>query len=92
MGWAKFIFQLQNLYTVGIQYLWRENEVLRSSYWKIIGPNYLLKQEMNLFHVHMYSCISGRNINNIRYADDASLMAESEEELKSFLVKVKEGS
>ena len=33
--------------------------------------------------------ISGRNINNIRYADDSTLMAESEEELKSLLMKVK---
>ena len=33
-----------------------------------------------------------RNINNLRYADDTTLMAESEEELKSFLVKVKEES
>ena len=36
--------------------------------------------------------ISGRNINNLRYADDTSLMAESEEELKSLLIKVKEES
>ena len=36
--------------------------------------------------------ISGRNINNIRYADDTTLMAESEEELKSLLMKMKEGS
>ena len=36
--------------------------------------------------------ISGRNINNLRYADDTSLMAESEEELKSILMKVKEES
>ena len=36
--------------------------------------------------------ISGRNINNLRYADDTILMAESEEELKSLLVKVKEES
>ena len=36
--------------------------------------------------------IAGRNINNLRYADDTTLMAESEEELKSFLVKVKEES
>ena len=36
--------------------------------------------------------ISGRNINNLRYADDTTLMAESEEELKSLLMKVKEGS
>ena len=34
--------------------------------------------------------ISGRNINNLRYADDTSLMAESKEELKSVLMKVKE--
>ena len=36
--------------------------------------------------------IAGRNINNLRYVDDASLMAESEEELKIFLVRVKEES
>ena len=36
--------------------------------------------------------IAGRNINNLRYADDATLMAESEEELKSLLIKVKEES
>ena len=34
--------------------------------------------------------ISGRNINNLRYADDTTLMAEREEELKSLLMKVKE--
>ena len=36
--------------------------------------------------------IAGRNINNLRYADDTNLMAESEEELKSVLMKVKEES
>ena len=36
--------------------------------------------------------IAGRNINNLRYADDINLMAESEEELKSLLMKVKEES
>ena len=36
--------------------------------------------------------IAGRNINNLRYADDTTLMAESEEELKSVLMKVKEES
>ena len=36
--------------------------------------------------------IAGRNINHLRYADDTTLMAESEEELKSLLVKVKEES
>ena len=34
--------------------------------------------------------IAGRNINNLRYADDTTLMAESEEDLKSLLMKVKE--
>ena len=36
--------------------------------------------------------IAGRNINNLRYADDTTLMAESEEELKSLLMKVREES
>ena len=36
--------------------------------------------------------IAGRNINNLKYADDTTLMAEREEELKSFLMKVKEES
>ena len=35
--------------------------------------------------------IAGRNINNLRYADDTTLMAESEEELKSLLMKMEEG-
>ena len=44
---------------------------------------------------HCFYCfpkIAGRNINNLRYADDTTLMAESEEELKSLLIKVKEES
>ena len=36
--------------------------------------------------------IAGRNISNLRYSDDTTLMAESKEELKSLLMKVKEGS
>ena len=36
--------------------------------------------------------IAGRNINNLRYADDTTLMAENEEELKSLLMKVKDDS
>ena len=35
---------------------------------------------------------AGKNVNNLRYADDTTLMAESEKELKSLLMKVKEGS
>ena len=36
--------------------------------------------------------IAGRNVNNLRYADDTTLMAESEEELKSLLMKIEEES
>ena len=41
---------------------------------------------------HKLELIAGRNINNLRYADDTTLMAENEEELKSLLMKVKEKS
>ena len=41
---------------------------------------------------HKLESIAGRNINNVRYADDTTLMAESEEELKTLLMKVKEES
>ena len=41
---------------------------------------------------HKMESIAGRNISNLRYADDTTLMAESEEELKSLLMKVKEES
>ena len=45
-----------------------------------------------LDEAHIGIKIAGRNINNLRYADDTTLMAESEEELKNFLMKVKEES
>ena len=45
-----------------------------------------------LFEAQAGIKIAGRNINNLRYADDTTLMAEREEELKSFLMKVKEDS
>ena len=41
---------------------------------------------------NLFTGQQGRNINNLRYADDTTLMAESEEELKSLLMKVKEES
>ena len=41
-------------------------------------------------HLYIYKQPTGRNINNLRYADDSTLMAESEEELKTLLMKVKE--
>ena len=45
-----------------------------------------------LDETHAEIKIAGRNINNLRYADDNTLMAQSEEELKSLLMKVKEES
>ena len=61
----------------------------------------ILEYEVKWFHVKSISCeipgwmkhkIARRNINNLRYADDTILMAESEEELRSLLMKVKEES
>ena len=54
----------------------------------------LIKFERNagLEEAHAGIKIAGRNISNLRYADDTTLMAESEEELKSFFMKVKEES
>ena len=49
-------------------------------------------QNARLDEAQAGSKTAGRNINNLRYADDATLMAESEEELKSLLMKVKEES
>ena len=49
-------------------------------------------QNANLDKVQAGIKTAGRNINNLRYADDTTLMAESEEELKSLLMKVKDES
>ena len=49
-------------------------------------------RNVGLEEAEAVSKIAGRNINNLRYANDTTLMAESEEELKSFFIKVKEGS
>ena len=49
-------------------------------------------QNVRLDEAQVVVRIAGRNINNPRYADDTTLMAESEEELKSLLMKVKEES
>ena len=71
---------------------------------KGVGQGYLLSPYLfNLYSEHLMRNaeldewqagikIGGRNINNLRYLDDATLMAESEEELKSFLMRVKEES
>ena len=51
-----------------------------------------IKQNVGLDEAQAGIKIAGRNINNLRYADDTTFMAESEEELKSLLMKVKEES
>ena len=51
-----------------------------------------IKQNARLDELQAGIRIAGRNVNNLRYADDTTLMAESEEELKSLLMKVKEES
>ena len=72
---------------------------LRDEYVKVANchPAYLTYMsstscEMLGWMKHKLDKIAGRNINNLRYADDTTLMAESEEELKSLLMKVKEES
>ena len=53
---------------------------------------YIIRQNTRLNEAQAGIKIAGRNISNLRYADDTTLMAESEEELKSLLMKVKEES
>ena len=61
-------------------------------------PNYLTYMQSTSWEMlgwkkhKLESRLAGRNINNLRYADDTTLMAENEEELKSFLMKLKEES
>ena len=57
-----------------------------------MGPDAMIMTNAGLDEAQAGIKIAGRNINNLRYADDPTFMAESEEELKSFLVKVKEES
>ena len=63
----------------------RGREYRRKTYEKF--SNYILERKFYLSN--LFIC-AGRNINNLRYADDTTLMAESEEEQKSLLMKVKE--
>ena len=68
--------------------------------WFQIGPAYLISmqnsgyimQNSGLNESQVGISIARRNINNLRYTDDITLMAESEEELKSLLMRMKEGS
>ena len=58
----------------------------------IFLPEKYIMQNARLDEAQAGINIAGRNINNLRYADDITLMAESKEELKSLLMKVKEES
>ena len=62
--------------------------------WMSLNPNSINQSWVNagLEKAQAGIKIAGRNINNLRYADDTTLMAESEEALKSLLMKVKEES
>ena len=74
----KGIYKAVYCHPVYLTYIWRIHHVKCQAGWST-SWNHKRK-------------IARRNINNLRYADDATLMAESEEELKSFLMKVKEES
>ena len=94
-----FICLLRNLYA-GQEAIVKTNPFFQIG--KGVGQGYLLSPYLfNLYSEHLMRNaeldewqagikIGGRNINNLRYLDDATLMAESEEELKSFLMRVKE--
>ena len=64
----------------------KEMEYVKAVY---CHPVYLTYMQTGLEETQAEIKIAGRNINNLRYADDTTLMAESEEELKSLLMKVK---
>ena len=68
-----------------LQYGWTLKSIILSE----VGAEYVMRNA-RLDEAQAGIKIAGRNINNLKYADDTNLMAESEEELKSFLMKVKE--
>ena len=61
------------------------------SLWNFVRNQYIMRNA-GLEEAQAGIKIEGRNINNLRYADDTTLMAESKEELKNLLMKVKEES
>ena len=100
-----FIYLLRNLYagqdtTVGIRHGTMDRFkigkgvcqgcILSSCLFNLYAE--YIMQNAGLDEAQVLIKTAGRNINNIRYVDDTSLMAESEEELRSFLMKVKEES
>ena len=58
----------------------------------LFNLNWTIMRNAGLEEAQAVIKIAGENINNLRYADDTTLMADSEEELKSFLMKLKEES
>ena len=67
-----------------------ENQsMLRGKEWSNLYAEYIMRNA-GLEEAQAGIKIAGRNINNLRYADDTTLMAESKEELESLLMKVKE--
>ena len=77
-----------------LQYSYLGSSVDRGALWAIVhGVTKSWRQlSTGLEEAHTGIKIAGRNLNNLRHADDTTLMAESEEELKSLLMKVKEES
>ena len=67
-----------------------EKEYVKAVYCHPTYLTYMQSTNTGLDEAQAGIKIAGRNINNLRYADNNTLMAESEEELKSFLMKVKE--
>ena len=87
--------------------MWVKKQQLELDMEQLIGSKPVKEYEKAVYCQPSYLCrvhharldesqtgikIPGRNINNLRYADDITLMAESEEELNSFLIRVKEKS
>ena len=70
-----------------LQYGWTLKSIILSE----VGAEYIMRNA-RLDEAQAGIKIAGRNIDNLKYADDTTLMAESEEELKSLLMKVKEES
>ena len=70
----------------------QEKEHIKAGYRHPAYLSYMLRTSWETLGWRKHTQIAGRNINNLRYADDTTLMAESEEELKSLLIKVKQDS
>ena len=73
-----------------VRHDWRDLAAVAAAGWSLYAENII--RNAGLEEAQAGIKIAGRNINHLRYADDTTLMAESEEELKSLLMKVKEES